>query len=81
MREMSALYAPAGWGFDPYSLKVPVVAFLGEKTGGLEFARRITAGSPASRIERFPGGHMGAIAASVAERVVATVAAEASDGR
>jgi 2-polyprenyl-6-methoxyphenol hydroxylase-like FAD-dependent oxidoreductase len=76
MREMSSLYAPAGWGFDPYSLKVPVVPFLGEKVGGVEFARRIVAGSPAaeSHLERFPGGHMGSAAQEVGERIVALVA-------
>jgi pimeloyl-ACP methyl ester carboxylesterase len=78
MRELSLLYAPAGWGFDPYSLEVPVVPFLGERVGGLEFARRIVAGSRAagSHIERFPGGHMGSIAHEVGERIVAAVATE-----
>jgi pimeloyl-ACP methyl ester carboxylesterase len=78
MREMSSLYAPAGWGFDPYTLTVPVVPFLGRKCGGAEFARRIVAGSRAvgSRIERFDGGHMGFIVPEVADRIVKTVATE-----
>jgi pimeloyl-ACP methyl ester carboxylesterase len=76
MREMAALYAPAGWGFDPFSLEVPVVPFLGEKVGGVEFARRIVAGSRSSEshIERFPGGHMGSAAPEVADRIVTVVA-------
>jgi pimeloyl-ACP methyl ester carboxylesterase len=78
MRELSSLYAPAGWGFDPYSLKVPVVPFIGDQAGGLEFARRIVSGSRAatSRIERFPGGHMGTIAPGVGDRISAVVASE-----
>jgi pimeloyl-ACP methyl ester carboxylesterase len=77
MRELSLLYAPAGWGFDPYSLGVPVVPFLGERVGGLEFARRIVAGTRAagSHIVRFPGGHMGSIAPAAGERILAAVAA------
>jgi hypothetical protein len=45
--------------------------------GGLEFARRLVAGSRAagSHIERFPGGHMGLIAPEVGERIVAAAAA------
>lgn len=76
MRELTLLYDRSGWGFDPYSLSVPVVPFLGEHVGGAEFARRIVAGCRAdgARIERFPGGHMGTTAPEVPERVVAVVA-------
>lgn len=75
MREMSALYAPGGWGFDPYDLAVPVVVFLGEQVGGVEFARRIVAGCrvAGARIERFPGGHMGTIAPTLRARIVEAV--------
>lgn len=76
MRELSLLYERDGWGFDPYSSRVPVVCFLGEHAGGGEFARRLTAGStaPDAQVERFPGGHMGQLAPAVRDRIIHTAA-------
>lgn len=75
VRELSTLYSRRGWGFDPYALTVPVVALLGEKVGGAEFARRIVTGTCAagSRTERFPGGHLSFLAPSVVGRIVEVV--------
>lgn len=73
--DLLLLYGRDGWGFDPYSVPVPVEVFLGDEDVSRRFAERLVADNADARLHRFPGGHYGFLAGPVLDGICAAIVA------
>jgi pimeloyl-ACP methyl ester carboxylesterase len=67
-------WASATWGFDHYSIPVPLDIFCGAHDAQAPFALVLADRNPAARFHHFPFGHQGYSHPDARRRIIATVA-------